>query len=185
MRSNGTNIMSCVVVGNSPSVSCDSDVIDSHNYVIRNKIPYGDHNVGERIDMLVSRTRKVNLILNDPTLKEFRYKQIYMDPDDEPHPGELLIYHNNLLKLDLETMKMEIGLKHNEKPTIGIVAVFIGLQLFGSVSMTGIEHEFDSDYINTGHYDDLDYNRVNDHHNLYKEMMYLKKHIRSEHIAVL
>lgn len=185
MQRNGTNIMSCVVVGNSPSVSRDSELIDSHNYVIRNMLPDTDHHVGVRTDMFVSRTRKVNLVLQSPQLKRFRYKQVYMDPVDEPYPGELLIYHDNPLKLDLEIMKPEIGLKPNEKPTIGVVAVFIGLQLFGSVSMTGMEHEFDSEYINVGHYDDINYNRVNDHHNIYKEMMYLKKRIRSGHITVL
>jgi len=185
MQQNGTNIMSCVVVGNSPDVSRDGDTIDSHNYVIRNMLPAADQHVGNRVDMFVSRTRKVNLVSQHPRLKKFRYKQVYMDPVDEPHPGELLIYHDNPLKLNLETMKHEIGLKPEEKPTIGVVAVFIGLQLFGSISMTGIEHEFDSEYINVGHYDDLSYNRVNDHHNLYKEMLYLKRHMRPGHINVL
>lgn len=174
--------MKCLVIGNSPSVSRESDVIDSYNYIIRNKLPDTQQKTGDRIDMFVSRTRKVNTVLHHPRLMSFKYKQIFCDPDTEPHPGEVLIYHDNVVKISLENLKKETGLRANEKPTIGLIAIFVGLQLFGKISLTGVEYEINSEYIDTGHYDDLEYKRVNDHHNLYKEMIYIKKHIRENTI---
>ena len=181
----GKNTMKCLVVGNSPSVIRDDQTIDSFGYIIRNKLPEQKQHVGAKTDMFVSRTRKVNLILCDERLKNFKYKQIHQDPCTEPHPGELMIYFNNTAKIDLSRMKEDIGLNDVEKPTIGIVSIFIGLQLFGHVTLTGIEHDFNSVYIDSGHYDQEDYKRVNDYHNIYKEMLYIRKNIRENKITPL
>lgn len=177
--------MRCLIVGNSPSVLRDDQTLDSFEYVIRNKLPEEVHHVGKRIDMFVSRTRKVNLILHDKRLKAFKHKQVYQDPCTEPHPGELMIYFNNTLNIDLTRMKDDIGLSDVEKPTIGIVSIFVGLQLFNHCTVTGIEHDFNSVYIDSGHYDQKNYKRVNDHHNLYKEMLYIRKNIREDRITPL
>lgn len=185
IQMNGIHIMKCLIVGNSPNVLRDNQTLDSFDYVIRNKLPDREHHVGKRIDMLVSRTRKVNLILCDERLKNFKYKQIHQDPCTEPHPGELIIYFNNTAKIDLTRMKKSIGLSDIEKPTIGIVSIFIGLQLFGRVTLTGVEHDFNSVYIDKGHYDQEDYKRVNDYHNLYKEMFFIRKHIRENKITTI
>lgn len=174
--------MKCLVIGNSPSVSREADVIDSYNYIIRNKLPATQQKTGDKIDMFVSRTRKVNTVLQHPRLMSFKYKQIFCDPDTEPHPGEILIYHDNVVKMSLENLKKETGLSMTEKPTIGLIAIFIGLQLFGKISLTGVEYKFNSEYIDTGHYDDPSYKRVNEHHNLYKEMLYIRKCIRENKI---
>ena len=177
--------MKCLVVGNSPSVSRDACVIDSYNYVIRNKLPTAQQKTGDKIDMFVSRTRKVNAMLQSPRLMSFKFKQIFYDPETEPHPGEILIYHDNIVKVSLENLKRETGLRTSEKPTIGLIAIFIGLQLFGKITLTGVEYEFSSEYIDVGHSDDLEYRRVNDHHNLYKEMMYIRKNIRENTIQLI
>lgn len=182
MPTNGTNTMKCLVIGNSPSVSRDASMIDSYNYIIRNKLPDTQQKTGDKIDMFVSRTRKVNTVLQSPRLMSFKYKQIFCDPDTEPCPGEVLVYHDNIVKMSLDNIKEETGLRADEKPTIGLIAIFIGLQLFGKITLTGIEYEFNSEYVDTGHYDDIEYKRVNDHHNLYKEMIYIRKHIRENMI---
>lgn len=182
---NGIDTMRCLVVGNSPSVLRDSQTLDSFEYVIRNKLPDDDQQVGKLIDMFVSRTRKVNLISCDSRLKDFKYTQIYKDPCTEPHPSALMIYFNNTAKIDLSRMKEDIGLSDVEKPTIGIVSIFIGLQLFGHVTLTGVEHDFNSVYIDKGHYDQESYKRVNDYHNLYKEMFFIRKHIRENKITTI
>ena len=181
----GKNTMKCLVIGNSPSIIRDDQTIDSFGYIIRNKLPELKQHVGTKTDMFVSRTRKVNLISCDERLEKFKYKQVYQDPCTEPHPSELIIYFNNTAKINLTHMKQDIGLNDAEKPTIGIVSIFIGLQLFGNVTLTGVEHDFNSAYIDTGHYDQENYKRVNDYHNLYKEMFFIRKCIRENRVTTI
>ena len=72
-----------------------------------------------------------------------------------------------------------------DRPTLGLIGVCVGLQQCDYVTIHGIETIYDSDYISHGHLGDVRYERNNDRHCLYKEMLLYNKMIRAGSIIVL
>lgn len=183
---NGINIVKCVVVGNSPRITGLGDIIDEHDYVIRTGIPITDDcrsDIGAKVDMLVTRHKKYMRTDRD-YVSQFKHKiTIEEKPIHVLQPDSIIILHNmdgiDLNDNVLGVVDQQIGLKPDEKATLGCVALFVAMCLSDVVSVCGIEVDYNSNYIDIGHYGDVTYKRVNDRHCIYKEMLYINKLIRT------
>jgi hypothetical protein len=173
----GTNIMKCVVVGNSPNIQDVGSQIDDHDVVIRTGrlvLEGYENQVGSKTDMLVTRTNKYK------SYEQFFYR-IDLPEVNKPQSKDIILLGRCSCDIDIDLLSNVdnlVKLNSKEKPTLGLIAVILAISMFGRVNVCGIEMDVISEYHTTGHYDDLDYMRVNDYHSLVKEVLYYNKLLR-------
>lgn len=185
----GTTIMRCIVVGNSPNVSTKGVDVNKYDLVIRTGVPVlsgCEHLIGDKTDILVTRTKKLNRT-DDTYTGQFDQMLIYNDIDHNQTGDSIYILTKTNLMLNeiLEYTRATANLSTTEKPTLGLIGVCVGLQQCSCVTIYGIETIYDSVYISHGHLGDVGYERNNDRHCLYKEMLLYNKMIRAGSIIVL
>lgn len=170
--------MRCIVVGNSPDVQELGSVVDDHDIVIRTG--YGmtegfEKLVGNRTDMLVTRTSKFN------SNNEFKY-QITVPEENKPRCREIIFLSNHEIDTNYNNILSDVDqaakLNINEKPTLGLIAVVSAVKLYNKINVYGIETQIASKYHSHGHTGDVNYRRDNSHHSLAKEVLYYNKMIR-------
>ena len=174
----GTNIMRCVVVGNSPDVEELGEVVDEHDVVIRTgrvALDGVETLVGSRTDMLVTRTNKFD------HNHEFGF-QVNIPEIDKPVPKEIILLSNHELNPlcvnILSDVDQMVKLNNKEKPTLGLIAVVVAIKLYNKVNIHGIETQIHSKYHSHGHLGEPGYRRENAFHSLSKEVLYYNKMIR-------
>ena len=186
MLINGTNTMSCVVVGNSCDIHNMSEEIDSHTHVFRTGVAKLSHDTGNKTDVLVTRTRKINMT----DLSNFQLcNRVDLDEQSsKPHAMQINVLHNDNIIIQTESLLDDIdnhvGLNADEKPTLGMIAIQLALSMFDTVHIAGMTTDIQANH-NKGHYGDPEYTRVNDYHSLMKELLYINKMIRLGAIVVL
>lgn len=171
--------MRCLIVGNSPSIvgGCDG-----YDFVCRTGVPVVDEHTGTQTDMIVTRTRKYNNTPSSVT-RQFKHVMCIDEQSLKPHSQQIIILSKNKLPFSiddniLDTLDSNLNLNENEKPTLGMIAIHMLADKFEQVVIDGIETQYNSEYLDTGHYRDEKYRRVNMYHSLRKELLYINKLIR-------
>ena len=185
--------MKCVVVGNSPSIKCLGKTIDNYQIVIRCGVPRLHNNqidLGTKTDILITRYRKYQS--TDPNfIGEFTNQYDYtVSNKSEYNTDNIIILYKNKHRFNLDknllgSIDSSLDLGPEEKPTLGLISVYLACEISDDVSICGIETDYHSNYISRGHYGDANYLRVNDRHCLYKEMLYYNRLVRSGRLTVL
>lgn len=177
--------MSCVVVGNSCDTINMGELIDSHDVVIRTGMAILSHDTGNKTDVLVTRTRKINM--TDLSSYQLPNRVDLDEQSSKPHAMQINILHNNNITPQTETLLDDIdnhvGLNSDEKPTLGMIAIQLALSVFDVICIAGMTVELRANH-NKGHYGDPEYKRVNDYHSLMKEVLHINKMVRSGAIVV-
>lgn len=161
-------------------------LIDSHDVVIRTGMAVLSHDTGNKTDVLVTRTRKMHM--TDLSCYNLNNRIDLDEQSSKPHALQINILHNDSINLQTESLLDDIdnciGLNCDEKPTLGMIAINLALNMFTKIHITGVTTEIQADH-NKGHYGDPEYTRVNDYHSLVKELLYINKMLRLGAIKVL
>ena len=187
METNDRESLNCVVVGNSPEFDMDGEYIDQHDIVMRTGVPVFSNDTGYKTDILVTRERRI-YETPDSIINVFDKCVKLEENTEKPDRDKIIILYNNINIPDMSNLLNDIDILYRfntaEKPTLGIVACSIGLLLTSTISIIGIVTKPTSSYISHGHYNDPNHVRLNNNHNLYKEILTLNKLLRAGTIEI-
>ena len=175
--------MSCIIVGNSPSLlgkACGNH-IDNFNTVIRLGDPIiesFESDVGCKTDILITRQTKRHRT-HTFNVSQFKYTLIFEEPDYVSSPNLYFVYSKSNIDIDMDTDTIQKKLKLGEcKPTLGMFAILLAQKIYkDGIQIIGIETDYNSDY-SIGHYNDTKHSRDNTHHNILNELLHINKLLR-------